>query len=307
MDERALKYFEVVFKTGSIRSASELLHISPSAVSRKVAQLESNLDVSLIERVGRGIKITEAGVRLAEYIQDVNQRQNLLISQISELENLQTGTLKISIGGGFVPDFFNKAIARFSRLHPGVKLVLRVGGGDDVIESVTHEETDIGILLNAKLDPKIEVIHSCPFQELSLLVPNSSPWAKYKKCSASQLSHIPLALLNESFSIRRAIDLYEVRHGIRLKIAMECNSFQALKCYVEAGVGGTLLPKVCIIKELGHNSFTAIPIEGMHSLDTSVDLVIRKGRAQSAAMKEMKSCIIDCMEAFNVVASTGKE
>lgn len=299
MDERALKYFEVVYKTGSIRAASEILHVSPSAISRKLAQLESKLDVRLMDRMGRGIKITESGLRLAEYIQDVNQLQNSLISHISELENLKTGTLRISVGGGFIADFINNAIKQFSHQHPGIKLIINVGGGDDVIDSIAHEESDIGILLNAPDDPKIDRLYSAVFQELSLIVPNTTPWAKLTSCSPLQLSEIPLALLNGAFSIRRAVNLYEARQGIRLKTIMECNSFEALKNYVEAGLGGTLLPKICVTKELQHHYFTAVQVEGMHSLDTSVDLVIRKGRVQSACVKEMKSCIISCMEAFN--------
>ena len=199
MDERALKYFEIVTKTQSVRAASEILHVSPSAISRKIAQLESQLDVSLMERVGRGIKITESGMLLAKYIQDVNQRKNNLLSQISELEHLQTGTLRISIGGGFIPDFINNAITAFSHKYPGVKLVLQVGGGDDVIESIKNEETDIGLLLNSKQDPKVDILYSCVFQELSLLVPNASQWATLDVCSPAQLSEIPLALLNDNF------------------------------------------------------------------------------------------------------------
>ncbi|MCG6507207.1 LysR family transcriptional regulator, partial [Vibrio parahaemolyticus] len=55
MDERALKYFEVVAKTKSIRAASEVLHVSPSAISRKVSQLEAQLNVRLMDRIGRGV------------------------------------------------------------------------------------------------------------------------------------------------------------------------------------------------------------------------------------------------------------
>ncbi len=299
MDDRALRYFEVVAKTKSIRAASEILHVSPSAISRKVAQLESQLDVQLLDRIGRGVNLTESGLRLTEYIQDVNQRKNDFISQLSEIEHLQSGTLRISIGGGFIPDLLNNAITQFSRLHPGVKLVLQVGGGDDVIDSIKNEESDIGLLLNAKHDPKVDVLYSCAFQELSLLVPNHSPWAALEVCSPSQLSEIPLALLTESFSIRRAVNLYEARQQIRLKSIMECNSFEALKNFVEAGLGGALLPKVCVAKELQNHCFVAIPVEGMHTLDTSVDLVMRKGRLQSGSIKEMKSCIINCMSAFN--------
>ncbi|WP_413283449.1 LysR family transcriptional regulator [Vibrio sp. MA40-2] len=300
MDERALKYFEVVAKTQSIRAASEVLHVSPSAISRKIVQLESQLDVRLMDRVGRGIQITESGVYLAKYIQDVNKRKNVLISQISELELLQTGTLRISIGGGFIPDLISSVISQFSQKHPGIKLVLQVGGGDDVIESVKNEQADIGLLLNSKPDPKVDILHSCRFQELSLLVPNTSVWASLDKCTAAQLADIPLALLNETFSIRRAVDLYEVRQQIRLKALLECNSFEALKNFVEAGLGGTLLPKVCVTKELRAKTFTAIAVEGMHALDTSIDLVMRKGRVQSASTREIQSCIINSMDAFNV-------
>ncbi|MDV7103338.1 LysR family transcriptional regulator [Vibrio sp. TH_r3] len=300
MDERALKYFEVVAKTQSIRAASEILHVSPSAISRKIVQLESQLDVRLMDRVGRGIQITESGIYLAKYIKDVNKRRNVLISQISELEHLQTGTLRISVGGGFIPDLINTVIAQFSQKHPGVKLVLQIGGGDDVIDSIKNEQADIGLLLNSKPDPKVDILYSCPFQELSLLVPNASSWAALDKCTPEQLADIPLALLNDSFSIRRAVDLYEVRQHIRLKTSLECNSFEALKSFVEVGLGGTLLPKVCVTKELRAGLFTAVAVEGMHALDTSIDLVMRKGRVQSASTREIQSCIINSMDAFNV-------
>lgn len=175
---------------------------------------------------------------------------------------------------GFL-DLLNNAITQFSHLHPGVKLVLQVGGGDDVIDSIKNEESDIGLLLNAKHDPKVDVLYSCAFQELSLLVPSNSAWAMLEVCSPSQMSGIPLALLTESFSIRRAVNLYEARQQIRLKSIMECNSFEALKNFVEAGLGCALLPKVCVAKELQNHCFVAIPVEGMHTLDTSVDLVMR--------------------------------
>lgn len=300
MDDRALKYFEIVTKTQSVRAASEILHVSPSAISRKIAQLESQLDVSLMDRVGRGIKITESGMLLAKYIQDMNQRKNNLLSQISELEHLQTGTLRIAIGGGFIPDFINNAITTFSHKYPGVKLELQVGGGDDVIESIKNEKADIGLLLNSKQDPKVDILYSCEFQELSLLVPNTSQWASLNVCSPSQLSEIPLALLNENFTIRRAINLYQVRQAIRLNTLLECNSFEALKDFVKSGLGGTLLPKVCVVKELQDEYFTAIPVEGMHMLDTTIDLVMRKGRVPTASTKEIQSCIIRHMSAFNV-------
>ncbi|MBY8277625.1 LysR family transcriptional regulator [Vibrio fluvialis] len=299
MDERALKYFEVVAKTKSIRAASEVLHVSPSAISRKVSQLEAQLNVRLMDRIGRGVNLTQSGLRLAEYIQDINQRKNDLVSDLSEIEHLQTGTLRLSVGGGFIPDLINHAIAQFSHRHPGVKLILQVGGGDDVIEGIKSEEADIGILLNAPQDTKVDVLFSCPFQELSLLVPPQSPWANIQLCSPTQLAEIPLALLNESFSIRRAINLYEARQEIRLKEILLCNSFEALKSYVEAGLGGTLLPKVCVTKELKNQSVVAIDIEGMHTLDTSVDLVIRKGRPLSASIREMRDCIVTSMSAFN--------
>lgn len=299
MDERALKYFEVVAKTKSIRAASEVLHVSPSAISRKVSQLEAQLNVRLMDRIGRGVDITESGIRLAKYIQDINQKKNDLITDLSEIENLQSGTLRISVGGGFIPDLINHAIAQFSQRHPGVKLVLQVGGGDDVIDSIKHEESDIGVLLNTPPDAKLDVIYSCPFQALSLLVPKESLWAKRSIITPCELAEVPLALLNESFSIRRAVDLYEARQEIRLKELMVCNSFDAIKNYVSAGLGGTLLPKVCVSKELSNQSFVAVDIEGMHTLDTTVDLVIRKGRPLSASIQAMQECMVKGMQAFN--------
>ncbi|MGF1702659.1 LysR family transcriptional regulator [Photobacterium makurazakiensis] len=298
MDNRALKYFEAVANAGSIRGASEQLHVAPSAISRKIVQLESELEVQLITRLGRGISLTEAGKELTRYIKELHHKENEFLSYLTDMQELKTGTLRLVTGGGFIDDLILHSVTRFSKKYPGVKLKLDVCGGDDVIRKVRQEEADIGLVLNCPSTPQIDILHSEKFQPLSLIINPYSELNHLDKCSIETLKSIPLALLHNSFSIRQIVRQFELAHSFQLSPVLECNSFQALKIFALSGTGGTLLPEVCVEREIKNGSLKAIPIESMPFVDTSVDLIMRNGHEKTVCIQKMANEIITGMSVF---------
>ncbi|MBY4677003.1 LysR family transcriptional regulator [Marinobacterium arenosum] len=303
MDKRALKYFETVARLGSIRAASEVLHVAHSAISRQVKQLESELNVQLLERLGRGIEVTAAGGQLLSHIKDIQRREDDFLARLSDMQGLRIGTLRIATGGGLISDLLTGAISSFSRQHPGIRFVLNVCGGDEVIRQVRDDEVDLGLVLNCAADPQLDNLLSCPFPPLNLIVHPGSPQAQLEYCSLAQLQSLPLAMLNDSFSIRQLIRRFEEQHGVRFAPQLECNSFEALKIFVLAGLGGTLLPAFCTTREIQNGSLKAIPLAPAQQHSCSVDLIIRKGRERSAGIRAISEHIRQNMVAFQGLGS----
>jgi molybdenum-dependent DNA-binding transcriptional regulator ModE len=83
---RFLRYFDEVARTGSIRQAAERLHVAPSAVNRRIQDLEDELGVPLFERLPRGMRLTAAGELFVQYVRG---RASALDQVRSEIEELQ--------------------------------------------------------------------------------------------------------------------------------------------------------------------------------------------------------------------------
>ncbi len=299
MDRRALKYFFVVAKLSSIRAASNELHVAPSAISRQIKSLEEQLHVSLLNRLGRGVEVTAAGDQLVRYIKALQLHEDDFLARLSDMQELRIGCLRIATGGGLMNDLLTGAISHFWKRHPGIRFVLNICGGDDIIRQVRDDEVDLGLVLNSPADPQIEKLLSCRFPPLNLIVQSEASLSTLSSCSLAQLQSIPLALLNKSFSLRQSVQQLEDEYGVQFQPLLECNSFETLKVFTLNGQGGTLLPTVCIAREIENNTLKAIPLEAAQPNRSSVDLIIRRGRKHTAGIQAIRQYMKDYMVVFN--------
>src|ERR1700733_11040221 len=120
-ESRIVYFFEAV-RCGTIRAAADWLDVAPSAVSRQIGLLETELDAALLERHARGVRPTEAGQILIEYFREQLAHKDDLISRLQELRGLRTGTVGVVLGEGFVSDVLAGPMQHFCRLYPGIKI-----------------------------------------------------------------------------------------------------------------------------------------------------------------------------------------
>ena len=92
---RFLKYFDEVARAGSIRQAAERLHVAPSAVNRRIQDLEEELGVPLFERLPRGMRLTSAGELFVQYVRSRASALDEVRSEIEELQGLRRGSVKV--------------------------------------------------------------------------------------------------------------------------------------------------------------------------------------------------------------------
>ena len=153
LDHHRLHYLYEAVRLGSVRAAAEALDINPSVVSRQIALLEKELGITLIERLSRGIRATEAGQLLVDRYRQWSADQTDTIAKLRELQGLQRGHVDIVLGEGFVSDLMSGPLGKFWERHPQLTMSFDLAGTNEVVRAVAEDRYHIGLVFNAAETP----------------------------------------------------------------------------------------------------------------------------------------------------------
>ncbi|MDG4889889.1 MULTISPECIES: LysR family transcriptional regulator [unclassified Mesorhizobium] len=287
---QSLDYFFRVAQLGSIRAASEHLRIAPSAVSRKVAQLEYEFGVELIIRQARGIKLTEAGQYVYRYLQESRVRDALLYETISELQGLKRGSVTIAAGSGFVEGLIAPTLTNFLQKYPDIQIEILAGNADEIINTVIEDEADIGIVFGTISEVGIEVVYAIE-QPLRLIVSTNHPLATRETVDLRSICDLPLALPPLTAGIRQAVTRAFREAELELSPSLTVGPVQGLVQYAASGVGATFLPEFSCKAEVLRGMVRAIPIEDDIVMRTRTSMFIRHERHLPPAAKALLAAL----------------
>lgn len=226
---RFLKYFDEVARVGSIRQAAERLHVAPSAVNRRIQDLEAELDTPLFERLPRGMRLTAAGELFVRYVRDRSSALDDVRSQIEELQGMRRGSVKIVASQALAPQFMPQLVADFRRAHPLVEFQVRIGDHVQALRELRAFETDLVLVFNLAPEPDLQVVGQFE-QRLVATMHRSHPLAqraggvRLREC----MDH-PLVLPNREVGGRQLLERYLVRSSVKLRPVIESNSFEFLR------------------------------------------------------------------------------
>lgn len=277
INESRLRFLHEAEIQGSMRAASEKLNVAPSSVSRQIAQLEADLGMPLIERGRRHIKLTQAGEVTLAYFRERLTQQEAFLSRLQDLRGLREGTVYLAVGEGFVGDSLSAVLDDFLKGHPGMSLVISIGGTAEVRRAVIGDEAHIGMVFDAPPDPKIR-IHTKLHQPLSVIVPAAHALAEKTSVLLRDLLDYRLCLPPAPFRIRQLIELGEAEEGVFLTPAITTNSLLILKNLVRSGRGITILPEIVASQEIADGLLCAIPIHNKVMSVPAISIVTRLGR-----------------------------
>ena len=289
--------FEAV-QRGSMRAAADALSIAPSAISRQITLLEQELAIPLIERQARGITPTEAGRLLIEYFREQRSHQNDLLSHLQRLRGLQSGTVRIALGEGFVSDFMAGPLSKFSRDYGDIAISLDVGGTAELLRRVGEDEADIGVVLNPSADPKIVSLASSKQPIQAIVGPDFPLLEKRGPFAITDFLSYPLALNHPTYGMRHLLQLVEETDKIRITPTLSTNSFYILRQFVKLQLGVTFLPAFVAADELQTGDLFALPIRHPILENAEVHLIKRAGRRLSFAANRMAQYIMARMSSL---------
>ncbi|KJV37370.1 LysR family transcriptional regulator [Luteibacter yeojuensis] len=242
---RQLRAFLAVAGHRHFRRAAEALHLTQPAVSRLIADLEAELDVKLFDRSTREVVPTEAGRYLEQALARVLDELDGVLGHARAQADPLRGRVRIAavptLSAGLVP----LGIARCTREHPSLEIILRDQSQAQVLDAVRGGEVDFGLTVEPATREEFEaetILHD-PFR---LVCRADHPLAARKGVAWKALDGQPLVLLDHASGSRRLIDAALAAQGVVARVAIEVGHPHTAFRMVEAGLGVTVTPALSL-------------------------------------------------------------
>lgn len=298
IDDRRVRYLYESVLTGSVRAAADKMDLNPSVVSRQIAQLEIELAIPLLERHGRGVKPTDAGLMLVEYYRQHCSHREDVISKLEEIRGLTRGHIGLVLGEGFVSDLMAEPIQEFWRRHPGLTITMNLAGTNDVLRMVTEDVAHIGLVYNPPATPGIRSRATIRQPMCAIVSPGHPLTMLRREPLLKDLCDHPVAVMHGSYGTRQLIELAEHMDKLRLNPKLTTNSISVIKHFVRAQLGVSLLPAFAVAQELDEGQLVALPINHQVLAGAEAHIVTRLGRQLSTASNQLLLQLTSTMRAF---------
>lgn len=242
MDVFELQTLVTLAETRSFSRAATALHLSQPAVSKRIAALETELDVQLVHRIGRRIALTDAGTALLPRARRVLEEIEDGRRAISRLSQHVGGRLSIGTSHHIGLHRLPAILRHYTARYPDVDLDLRFMDSEDVCDAVLRGELELGIItLPASPAPQLGVreVWSDP------LVVFVAPWHPLAHAGVPHVADLaghPAVLPGERTYTHRLIRRALAQHGIEPHIRLATNYLETIKMLVSIGFGWSLLP-----------------------------------------------------------------
>ena len=284
MDTRQLAAFCAVVERKSFSRAAERLGVTQPAVSLQIRSLEQRLGTQLLDRSGRRVEPTEAGLRLYASAQKLLAlEQQLLVDMTGGEEGTLTGTLELGAstgpGGTVVPVL----LCEFQESHPEVRVRLSVSDTQTVVAQVAERGLELGVVGAA---PWHRGVAYEPFfrDEVVLACPSGHRFAG-QTVSLDDLRVEPLIVMQEGAGVRQVIEDELRTVGTRLRdldVRVELGLQESVRSAVAAGHGVTFISRSAIESDLAAGTIALARVRGLDPV-REILIVRATGRAETRA------------------------
>lgn len=276
---RSLRYLLAVAEHRSFTRAAEALYVSQPTLSQQIKHLEEALQVQLLDRSGRSVRLTDAGEVYLRHARRALGELDAGKRAIHEVKDLSRGSLRVGMTP--VTEYLSAPLLEnFSTRYPGIALSTLEMAQEDIEAGLLEDRLDVGIAFTNSFSSEArssEIETQILFIEtLNLVVGKTHLYAGQEAPLSGQvLEQIPLVLLNKHFALRHHVDLYCLEHGITPRVAVETSSLSVIVEMVRFGRLATVLPKVIactqpglypvmLLPELPHHTITQFCHKGAY-------------------------------------------
>jgi LysR family transcriptional regulator, transcriptional activator of the cysJI operon len=282
MDTRQLAAFCAVVERRSFSQAAERLGVTQPAVSLQVRALEKRLGTQLLDRSGRRVEPTEAGLRLYRGAQRLLALEEQLVAEVGgEGEGALEGAFQIGASTGPGGIVLAQLLCEFQERNPALNVSLSVFDTQTVVELVANRELELGVVGAARRHRGV-VFEPFFHDEVILACPPGHRFAG-KTVTLDEIRAERLIIMQEGAGVRQIIEDELRRVGTRLRdldVKIELGLQESVTSAVRAGFGVTFISRTSVAADLATGALTAARVEGLE-LEREIHLVRASGRAET--------------------------
>ncbi len=240
-----IQKYQAFLKTaerGSFTRAAEALSYSQSGISRMIADLEKEWNVSLLERGRAGVRLTSDGLKLLPFVKNVCAEYEKLLTQVDELNGLESGLIRIGTFSSVATHWLPNIIREFQKDYPNIDYELLLGDYTEIEAWILEGRVDCGFL-RLPAHPDLETAFLAQ-DRLMVILPENHPLADCDRFPAAALCSEPFLLLEKGGKAEIS-EIFE-RCGLTPKVHFTTWDDYAIMSMVESGLGISILPQLIL-------------------------------------------------------------
>jgi DNA-binding transcriptional LysR family regulator len=283
MDIRHLEYFVEVARQKSFSKAADINHVSQSAISKMIKDLEAELGTALFNRTSKYVQLTDAGVIFLSQAQQVVAMFHNLTTDFENEIKMEKGKIFIGLPPITSSTLFAELLGEFKRKYPQIDISLSEYGSKKVALAIQDGTLDIGVICISPDNHQYFESLSFTNDPLFVIVSPHNPISKLSTIELASLFNESFVLYSEDFSLHDEIINQCKKAGFQPKIILETSQRELMTQIVAANLGIAFLPSA-VCKELDPNRIIAIPLAEPQIIH-KMSIIWRKGRCMSHAAR----------------------
>ena len=260
IDPYSLRLFVTTASAGSIARGAEKEHIAPSALSRRMADLEHAFGTALLVRSPRGVELTDAGQLVFKRGRQIDQDLQTLAREVQALGGQASGTVRLFANMSAVIGFLPERIKAFSAAYPLVDISLSEQDTRDVLRACLDDRADVGVGVKTDVPAGLESWHFAD-DPLLVVLPHGHDLAKKRAIQFADVLAYPLVRIRAGGALDVFLQERAAAARTAIQTAVSVSSFDASCRMVEAGLGVAVIPQSAAAAYAGSRRFVRRPLE----------------------------------------------
>lgn len=241
VDFDGLQAFVCVAELGSFIKAAQQLHLTQTALTRRIQKLEQSLDIRLLDRTTRKVELTATGRDFLPQARHLVLDAQRTLERVRDKARAGLGHFTLACVPSLTTHVLPQLIKAYAQSHPGNTLRLHDASSHDVRAAVLDGQAELGIAING--EPHAELEEIALFEDpLTLLCPTPHLLQGRDTVAWTDLQGVDLIVVSSFMATRMFLDYQLAQRGIRLSGHYEVQHHATAINLVAAGVGCAILP-----------------------------------------------------------------
>lgn len=289
MNLHHLRVFAAVAEAGSFTRAAAALRLSQPAVSKSVRELEREVGMPLLDRVGRGARPTEGGAALLARARELFGVERVAAEELARLRGLERGTLRVGASTTIATYFLPQLLTRFHAAHPGVTLRVASANTRDIARRLLERRLDVALVEGPVAHERI-VVRRWRDDELVVIAPPAHALVARRRVRAADLAPYEFLVREPGSGTREVAARALAAAGVRVRMAVQLGSTEAIKQAVAAGLGLAIVSRVAAADQLALGTIAIVPVRDL-VLQRSLSELRIHGRAAAPAATAFQALV----------------
>jgi DNA-binding transcriptional LysR family regulator len=286
MNLHHLRLFAAVVEHGGFTKAADALHLSQPAISKSLNELERQLNLTLLDRGGRSVRLTDAGQALYARARELFGVERVAEQELREIRGLKRGVLRIGASTTIATYMLPPYLGRFHLRHPGVRIRAASANTRTVLRMLLESRVDVALVEGPVSHPQVE-LHAWLNDELVVIAHPDHQLLLRDDVDVAMLVREQF-IVREPGSGTRSVSAHALAlHGARLTNTMRVGGTEAIKQAVAAGLGLAIVSRAAAADQLALGKISVLSVNGLVIRRTLAQIRLR-GRVPTAAARELE-------------------